>query len=52
MFPLGPSNEQELDKKTGLLKLDRVPHSVVYYPANYGFTPHAFADILRLLNPT
>jgi len=33
-----------LDKKTGLLKLDRVLHSAVYYPANYGFIPQTFAD--------
>ena len=29
----------ELDKETGLLMLDRVLYSAVYYPANYGFIP-------------
>jgi inorganic pyrophosphatase len=29
----------ELDKQTGLLWLDRVLHSAVHYPANYGFLP-------------
>jgi inorganic pyrophosphatase len=43
-IPLGSSNKYELDKKTGLLKLDRVLHSAVYYPANYGFIPQTFAD--------
>jgi len=43
-IPLGSSNKYELDKKTGLLKLDRVLHSAVYYPANYGFIPQTLAD--------
>lgn len=34
----------ELDKKSGLLMLDRVLYSSVYYPANYGFIPQTFAD--------
>lgn len=29
----------ELDKDTGLLKLDRAMYSAVYYPGNYGFIP-------------
>lgn len=29
----------ELDKKTGLLKLDRFLHSAVHYPGDYGFIP-------------
>jgi inorganic pyrophosphatase len=33
-----------LDKETGLLKLDRVLYSAVYYPANYGFIPQTLAD--------
>ena len=40
--PLGSSNKYELDKPTGLLRLDRVLHSAVYYPANYGFIPRTF----------
>src|SRR5271170_3658690 len=43
-IPLGSSNKYELDKKSGLLKLDRVLHSAVFYPANYGFIPQTLAD--------
>ncbi len=43
-IPLGSSNKYEMDKATGLLKLDRVLHSAVYYPANYGFIPQTMAD--------
>ncbi len=32
----------ELDKKTGLLKVDRVLYSSVHYPANYGFIPQSY----------
>lgn len=34
----------ELDKPTGLLKVDRILHSSVIYPANYGFIPQTLAD--------
>ena len=34
----------ELDKTTGLLKLDRILYSAVYYPANYGFIPQTLAE--------
>ena len=34
----------ELDKESGLLRLDRVLYSAVYYPANYGFIPRTFCD--------
>jgi len=43
-IPLGSSNKYELDKASGLLKLDRVLHSAVHYPANYGFIPQTLAD--------
>lgn len=43
-IPVGSSNKYELDKHTGLLKLDRVLHSAVYYPANYGFIPQTLVD--------
>ena len=33
-IPKGSSNKYELDKQTGLLRLDRVLSSAVYYPAN------------------
>ena len=42
--PKGSSNKYELDKETGLLKLDRVLYSAVHYPANYGFVPRTFCD--------
>ena len=34
----------ELDKQTGLLRLDRVLYTATHYPANYGFIPRTFAD--------
>lgn len=34
----------ELDKKTGMLKLDRILHTATRYPANYGFIPRTFAE--------
>lgn len=43
-IPLGSSNKYELDKASGLLKLDRVLHSAVHYPANYGLIPKTLAD--------
>jgi len=43
-IPMGSSNKYELDKKTGLLRLDRVLYSAVYYPANYGFIPQTYAE--------
>jgi inorganic pyrophosphatase len=38
-IPKGSKVKYELDKRTGLLWLDRVLHSAVHYPANYGFLP-------------
>jgi inorganic pyrophosphatase len=35
-IPKGSKNKYELDKETGLLRLDRALHSAVYYPADYG----------------
>ena len=43
-IPKGSKNKYELDKDTGLLRLDRVLHSAVYYPADYGFIPRTFCD--------
>jgi len=34
----------ELDKDSGLLKLDRVLYSSINYPANYGFIPQTYCD--------
>src|SRR3954454_20895459 len=42
--PAGSKNEYELDKETGLLRLDRVLFSAVHYPANYGFIPRTYCD--------
>ena len=42
--PRGSKNKYELDKETGLLRLDRILYSAVYYPANYGFIPRTFCD--------
>jgi len=42
--PKGSKNKYELDKDTGLLRLDRVLFSAVHYPANYGFIPRTFCD--------
>src|ERR1700755_2742265 len=42
--PMGSKNKYELDKETGLLKLDRVLYSSVHYPADYGFIPRTYCD--------
>ncbi|MBI5607355.1 MAG: inorganic diphosphatase [Deltaproteobacteria bacterium] len=42
--PKGSSNKYEIDKETGFLRLDRLLHSAVYYPSNYGFIPRTFCD--------
>src|SRR3954452_12411738 len=49
-IPRGPSVKYELDKATGLLRLDRMLHSAVYYPANYGFIPQTLAEDDALLD--
>jgi len=38
------SCKYELDKKTGMLRLDRVLYTATHYPANYGFIPRTYAD--------
>src|SRR4051794_7469578 len=43
-IPKGSMNKYELDKETGLLRLDRVLYSAVFYPANYGFIPRTYCD--------
>jgi len=43
-IPKGSRAKYELDKESGLLKLDRVLYSSVYYPANYGFIPQSYCD--------
>lgn len=43
-IPKGSKNKYELDKDSGLLKVDRVLFSSVHYPANYGFIPQTYCD--------
>lgn len=43
-IPKGNRAKYELDKDSGLLMLDRVLYSSVYYPANYGFIPQTYCD--------
>ncbi len=43
-IPKGSKGKYELDKQSGLLKLDRVLYSSVHYPANYGFIPQTYCD--------
>ena len=40
----GGKVKYELDKDTGLLRLDRILHTSTHYPANYGFIPRTYAD--------
>ena len=42
--PRGSNIKYELDKKSGLLKVDRILYSAVHYPANYGFIPQTYCD--------
>ncbi|MCI6008430.1 inorganic diphosphatase [Oscillospiraceae bacterium LCP25S3_E10] len=57
-IPKGCKSKYELDKETGLLKLDRILHTSTRYPANYGFIPRTFAhdldplDVLVLCSET
>ncbi len=43
-IPAGSKKKYELDKKTGLLRLDRILYTSTHYPANYGFIPRTYAD--------
>lgn len=43
-IPQNTRAKYELDKDSGLLKLDRVIYSSMYYPANYGFIPQTYCD--------
>lgn len=40
----GSRAKYELDKESGMLRLDRVLYSSFYYPANYGFIPQTYCD--------
>src|ERR1041384_3620688 len=41
-IPQGSRAKYEIDKDSGLLKLDRVIYSSFYYPCNYGFIPQTY----------
>lgn len=43
-IPRGSHLKYEVDKPTGLLRLDRVLYSAVFYPANYGFIPRTLSE--------
>ncbi len=43
-IPRGSHLKYEVDKPTGLLRLDRVLYSAVHYPANYGFIPRTHGE--------
>ncbi len=58
-IPKGSNNKYELDKKTGLVKLDRVLFSSVFYPGDYGIIPQTLAEdgdpadgLVLVTNPT
>ena len=40
----GSKCKYELDKETGMLRLDRILYTATHYPANYGFIPRTYAD--------
>jgi inorganic pyrophosphatase len=43
-IPKGSKVKYELDKKSGMIRVDRVLFSAVHYPANYGFLPRTYCD--------
>jgi len=43
-IPMGSKVKYEIDKPSGLIKLDRMLHSAVHYPANYGFIPQTLGE--------
>src|SRR6202012_2229218 len=43
-IPLHSNVKYELDKASGIIRMDRVLYSAVYYPANYGFIPQTLAE--------
>lgn len=46
----GSKNKYELDKKTGLIMLDRILYTSTHYPENYGFIPLTYAEDLDPLD--
>lgn len=43
-IPKGSKKKYELDKETGLIRLDRILFTATHYPSNYGFIPRTLAD--------
>jgi inorganic pyrophosphatase len=43
-IPANERNKYELDKELGIFRLDRVLHSAVHYPGDYGFLPRTLGD--------
>ena len=43
-IPKGSKVKYELDKATGLLRVDRILYSAVHYPENYGLVPRTYCD--------
>jgi inorganic pyrophosphatase len=43
-IPKGSRVKYELDKPSGLLRVDRILYSAVHYPANYGFVPRSYCE--------
>lgn len=43
-IPMGSKVKYELDKKSGLIKVDRILYGAVFYPANYGFIPQTYCE--------
>ena len=43
-IPRGSKNKYELDKESGLLRLDRILYTSTHYPANYGFIPRTLSE--------
>ncbi len=43
-IPSGSKCKYELDKIAGIIRVDRIIASAVYYPGNYGFIPQTLAE--------
>lgn len=43
-IPKGAKTKYEMDKETGLLRLDRILYTSTHYPHNYGFIPRTYAQ--------
>ena len=43
-IPMGSKVKYELDKRSGLIRVDRILYGAVFYPANYGFIPQTYCE--------